>query len=202
MADQKIELMPLETLHADAAYLVGRVVNGTMEADEVVAVIRSRIDAARDALAAQGGQEAEPVLYVSPGQLAKHQDREDDSGGYLPARKTPKGMFTQPLYAAHPPRTQGDDPKPIGFTHDAGQVHWFDGAPVDATDIYSPPRRNHEDTEMLDFMESHRVLVTPEYEGLWEALVYGDDEKPSIKGVGKTPRGALAAAIARQGGKD
>lgn len=52
MDDQPIELEPLHTLHADAPYLVGRVVVGTMEADEVVAVIRSRIDVALEILAA------------------------------------------------------------------------------------------------------------------------------------------------------
>lgn len=50
MIAQKIELAPLETLYADAAYLVDMAVNGSMDAGEVVAVIRSRIDAAREGL--------------------------------------------------------------------------------------------------------------------------------------------------------
>lgn len=37
----------------------------------------------------------EPVLYVSPGQLANHTDLEyPDSGRYIPARKTQAGNFT------------------------------------------------------------------------------------------------------------
>jgi hypothetical protein len=46
---------------------------------------------------------AVPVLYVSPAQLEKHLDLEGaenaEAGRYLPARKTPAGKFTQPLYA-------------------------------------------------------------------------------------------------------
>jgi hypothetical protein len=43
----------------------------------------------------------EPVAWVSPGQLADHQDRIIGSGGaYLPVRKTRDGNFTMPLYAA------------------------------------------------------------------------------------------------------
>lgn len=63
------------------------------------------------------------------------------------------------------------------------------------------PSDTRTDTEMLDFMERHRVLVTPEYEGPWEARIYGDNEKPSTTGVGKTPRSAIADAIAQQVGK-
>lgn len=47
-----------------------------------------------------------PVLYVSPEQFAHHRDPEGDdsakAGRYLPARKTPAGKFTQPLYAHAP----------------------------------------------------------------------------------------------------
>ncbi|WP_315129488.1 hypothetical protein [Comamonas antarctica] len=48
----------------------------------------------------------DPVLYVSPEQLAKHSDPEGaesaEFGRYLPTRKTPAGKFTQPLYACPP----------------------------------------------------------------------------------------------------
>jgi hypothetical protein len=43
-----------------------------------------------------------PVLYVSAGQLGEVTDRADEGGTYLPVRKTPKGNFTMPLYAALP----------------------------------------------------------------------------------------------------
>lgn len=40
-----------------------------------------------------------PVLYVSEDQLAHHTDPKDFGfGNYLPARKTPEGKFTLPLY--------------------------------------------------------------------------------------------------------
>lgn len=46
---------------------------------------------------------AQPVLYVSPEQLAEHSDDGPEHGRYLPARKTPAGKFTQPLYAGAAP---------------------------------------------------------------------------------------------------
>lgn len=42
--------VPLDSLHADAAYLIGRLQRGTMTASRVVEVIRDRIDAAKAAL--------------------------------------------------------------------------------------------------------------------------------------------------------
>lgn len=50
--------VPLDSLHADASYLIGRLQRGTMTAGRVVEVIRDRIDAAKAALAAQ---QAAPV---------------------------------------------------------------------------------------------------------------------------------------------
>jgi hypothetical protein len=56
---------------------------------------------------AQIEEPAQPVLYVSPGQLANHSNPEgpesEKAGRYLPARKTPAGKFTQPLYAGAAP---------------------------------------------------------------------------------------------------
>jgi hypothetical protein len=43
-----------------------------------------------------------PALWVSPEQAAAHTDLDHpEAGRYLPCRRTPAGMFTQPLYA-HP----------------------------------------------------------------------------------------------------
>lgn len=98
MADQPTELMPLETLHADAAYLVGRAANGSMEPDEVVAVIRSRIDAARNALVAQG-QDAEPVATL-------HDDGHWTWKGTPPPESNYAG-WRMDVYA-HPPRAQAE----------------------------------------------------------------------------------------------
>jgi len=58
---------------------------------------------------AQIEEPAQPVLYVSPGQLANHSNPEgpesEKAGRYLPARVTPAGKFTQPLYAGEAPAT-------------------------------------------------------------------------------------------------
>lgn len=44
------------------------------------------------------------VLYVSPGQLGNHTDPDEGEGGrYIPARKTPQGLFTLALYAQPEP---------------------------------------------------------------------------------------------------
>ena len=42
--------VPLDSLHADAGYLCGRLLNGTMTQEQVVASIRRRIDEAKEAL--------------------------------------------------------------------------------------------------------------------------------------------------------
>lgn len=52
-----------------------------------------------------------------------------------------------------------------------------------------------EDTRRLDAMESKRIALVPEYEGPWDAEVYGEDESPAVVGTGKTPREALDAAL-------
>lgn len=64
-------------------------------------------------VATQPAAQAVPVLYVSKGQLDNHRDPDgvdtDGAGRYLPARKTPKGNFTAPLYERPAPAAQGLD---------------------------------------------------------------------------------------------
>lgn len=45
----------------------------------------------------------EPVMFVNLLQFAKLTDPEDESGKYLPVRRTSVGKFTDPLYAAPQP---------------------------------------------------------------------------------------------------
>ncbi|SFE88039.1 hypothetical protein [Paracidovorax wautersii] len=70
--------------------------------DVVSQIEREANDADRPLLdvlrAARTGAHAAPAIWVSPGQLANHADPDDTSGSYLPARRTPIGKFTQPLY--------------------------------------------------------------------------------------------------------
>lgn len=49
-----------------------------------------------------------PVLYTSPEQLTAFQNKDPQHGDYLPLRRTPVGMFTQPLYA-NPPSASADN---------------------------------------------------------------------------------------------
>jgi hypothetical protein len=61
-----------------------------------------------DRAAAAPSPAAEPVLFVSPGQLAEHDPQRTGKSPYLPAMKQREGNFTQPLYAApgaHPAPT-------------------------------------------------------------------------------------------------
>jgi len=70
--------------------------------------MRAYVDADRAARAPQAAAtQAVPVLWVSPGQLEKHADRDEGEGGnYLPCRKTQDGNFTMPLYDHSAPAAQ------------------------------------------------------------------------------------------------
>ncbi|MBB5875846.1 hypothetical protein [Xanthomonas sp. 3498] len=55
------------------------------------------------AIAARQPTDHAPAIWVSPEQMQAHVDPARGEGGhYLPARKTPAGKFTQPLYTAPP----------------------------------------------------------------------------------------------------
>ena len=43
----------------------------------------------------------------------------------------------------------------------------------------------------LDFIESHRVSLTPEYEGQWDAELYDDAEQPKASCAGAGVRAAI-----------
>ena len=49
--------VPLDSLHADAAYLIGRLRGGSMPYARVIEIIRERIDAAKAAIRARAAQE-------------------------------------------------------------------------------------------------------------------------------------------------
>lgn len=57
--------VPLDSLHADAAYLICRALDASLTADEVVATIRSRIDECRAALAAQAGNDVKDAARAA-----------------------------------------------------------------------------------------------------------------------------------------
>ena len=64
------------------------------------ALLAQAATAAAPAHPAEGVQ-AEPLLWVSPGQAKELNDRAaGDGGNYLPCRKTRDGLFTMPLYTA------------------------------------------------------------------------------------------------------
>lgn len=69
----------------------------------------------QDELAAEGAPA--PVLYVSKGQMENHRDPDgpdsQSAGRYIPARLTPAGKFTTPLFAA--PQAQAEDARDAAF---------------------------------------------------------------------------------------
>lgn len=52
------------------------------------------------------------------------------------------------------------------------------------------------DTELLNFQAMRRVELTPEFEGPWDAKVYGEADLPEAIFTGNTPREALSKAAA------
>lgn len=61
------------------------------------------------------------------------------------------------------------------------------------------PEAERQDSARLDAMQLHRISVVPEYEGPWDARVYGNEGEPEAVGTGSTPREAIDNAIAAHG---
>lgn len=71
--------------------------------DNMYAGVRAQRDQARwDLHNPPPPAQAEPVAFISAGQLEAITDRDDDGGTYLPVRKAARGNFRTPLFA-HPP---------------------------------------------------------------------------------------------------
>jgi hypothetical protein len=68
--------VPLDSLHADAAYLIGRLREGSMPYARVIEIIRERIDAAKAAIRARAEQgdalDAARYRWLREGNDAKH----------------------------------------------------------------------------------------------------------------------------------
>lgn len=58
------------------------------------------------------------------------------------------------------------------------------------------PAVDASDTALLDAMERERIAVIPEFEGPWDAQIFGEDEAALACGSGTTPRKAIAEALA------
>lgn len=66
--------------------------------------------------------------------------------------------------------------------------------------IAAAPAQAQEDAARLDAMQAQRIAVVPEFEGPWDATIYGDSDEPIISASGNTPREAIDAARAAQRG--
>lgn len=49
----------------------------------------------------------------------------------------------------------------------------------------------------LTLIKKHRIAVVPEYEGGWQADMYGDEESPQYSATGSTPYEAVKAVMAK-----
>lgn len=81
---------------------------------------------------------------------------------------------------------------------------WLDVEPfLDALTRPAPGVTETDADALLDFMEAHRVSVTPEYEGQWCARQYDDEPQAVAEFEAATPRDAIRALAAAQakGGK-
>lgn len=115
------EAAPQQEASQDTMYLLRRLLSNqhTLTGPEFRAELEKIVGEAYQ-------QEAqEPALFVSPKQLAALTDPDDpegEHGRYLPARKTSKGLFTQPLYTAPQPA-----PAPLGddVVRDAARYRWL-----------------------------------------------------------------------------
>jgi hypothetical protein len=64
--------------------------------------------------------------------------------------------------------------------------------PATSTQIIPPA---HHAEELLDFMKEHRIALVPEFEGGWDAQLYGEDADVLAYFSGATPRQALEQAM-------
>lgn len=51
------------------------------------------------------------------------------------------------------------------------------------------------DRDRLDAMGRHRIAVIPEFEGPWDAELYGEDGEPQVRGSGSSPREAIDSVL-------
>ncbi len=59
-----------------------------------------------------------------------------------------------------------------------------------------------DDTALLDAMTANRIAVAPEFQGPWDAELYGEEGEPVACGSGNTPREAIRAAIAAHAARE
>jgi len=113
------------------------------------------------------------VMIAAAEEIHEHWDAHCDSDGYGPAnlmRRLEAGIPSEYAYKA------GD------FARMRAEVE-----------------RLREDAERLDFITEHRVLVSPEFEGCWDATRYDDEPEPVASFSGATPRAAIDAAREAKG---
>lgn len=131
---------------------------------------------------------------------------------WMPRPPEPEGETEDPDATPNPvraekPEGKGDDPgrMAIRLLVAAGHVteakanealciaHGFEPGPL--APAAPGAAVGVDDTKRLDFMQSHRVGLVPEYEGPWEAEVFGEEEEAPARYSGNTPREALDKAM-------
>lgn len=92
---------------------------------------------------------------------------------------------------------QGEQGKPYQGMWEFARAAWMArAATAAAPQAPAAPAVDASDTALLDAMERERIAVIPEFEGPWDAQIFGEDEATLACGSGVTPRKAIAEAIA------
>ena len=89
-----------------------------------------------------------------------------------------------------------DHPDAPGDTELLRRVKWASRQLRAVAQAPAAPAVDASDTALLDAMERERIAVIPEFEGPWDAQIFGEDEATLACGSGETPRKAIAEALA------
>ncbi|WHS67113.1 hypothetical protein QMY55_08355 [Comamonas resistens] len=147
--------------------------------------------AATTGLPAQSVEQV-PVLYVSKEQLDHHRDPDGpdsaNAGRYLPARKTPAGKLTTPLFAAPQAQTQADARDAI---RDLIAIH---SAELEQNEYAYFELAHTRQTGWCAWITDHPRSMPP-------MPTVNPDRKVIASGQGDTPEEACSAAIAAAKGE-
>lgn len=94
------------------------------------------------------------------------------------------------------PRTYSKEDAEHWWDNDHVSALTWQAARADAAAPAAPAVDATSDTALLDAMERERIAVIPEFEGPWDAQIFGEDEATLACGSGATPREAITEALA------
>ena len=172
---------PMSTAEASAALAINSALHRIRAGNAAGAI--EPLEQARAALAAAPQAPAAPVAFR---QLLTGQVFRFKPDG--PTFKRDKSFFETMPADHHERRSMPADMDALVYPVETQT------APVAAP--AAPAVDASDDTALLDAMERERIAVIPEFEGPWDAQIFGEDEATLACGSGATPRKAIAEALA------